>query len=99
MSTLPLWQMPVRRGCYLIGHRHTESSLQRNTYLRTFGSSSANPVHWRIDPGSQIDYPQIRAPLLEHTGELRALRLFSIHRGRQFSALIATQNGAPFVAT
>jgi serine/threonine-protein kinase len=79
MSTLPLWQTPIRQGCYLIGHRHPESSLQCNTYLRTFDPSNAKPVHWCIDPGSQIDYPQIRAHLLEHIGELRALRLFSIN--------------------
>jgi serine/threonine-protein kinase len=63
----------------MVGHRNPEALLQCNTYLRTFDAPGHKPSHWCIDPGSQIDFPFVRAHLLEHIGELKALRLFSIN--------------------
>jgi len=79
MPELSLWKAPIREGCYMVGHRNTMSLLQCNTYLRTFDPGSSKPAHWCIDPGSQIDYPHVRAHLLDHIGELKALRMFSIN--------------------
>lgn len=78
MTTQATWQTPIREGCYLVGHRNPEALLQCNTYLRSYPSGSS-PIHWCIDPGSQIDYPHVREHLLEHIGEIKALRLFSIN--------------------
>ena len=36
-------------------------------------------MHWCVDPGSRIDFPHVRRHLLEHIGDLSALRLFSIN--------------------
>ncbi|MFO0926894.1 MAG: hypothetical protein U0736_07600 [Gemmataceae bacterium] len=78
MGEQAVWQKPIREGCYLVGHRNPDTLLQCNTYLRTFVNGSG-PVHWCIDPGSQIDYPHVRDHLLAHVGDLRALRLFSVN--------------------
>jgi glyoxylase-like metal-dependent hydrolase (beta-lactamase superfamily II) len=79
MTELTIWRTPLREGCYMVGHRGPEALLHCNTYLRTFDAGGHKPAHWCIDPGSQIDYPHVRAHLLEHIGELKALRLFSIN--------------------
>ena len=79
MSALPYWKTPLREGCFLIGHRPPESLLYCNTYLRTYDSAGDRAAHWCIDPGSQIDYPHVRAHLLEHIGDMQALRMFSIN--------------------
>lgn len=71
------WQTPIGDGCYMVGHRRPQSLLQCNTYLRTFGGRQR--LHWCVDPGSQVDYPILRKHLLEHVGELAAIRLFSIN--------------------
>jgi serine/threonine-protein kinase len=63
----------------MVGHRNPQALLHCNTYLRTFDGAGHKPAQWCIDPGSQIDYPHVRAHLLEHVGELKALRLASIN--------------------
>ena len=35
MSDLPYWRVPIREGCYLVGHRDPDSLLHCNTYLRS----------------------------------------------------------------
>lgn len=78
MENPPLWQTPVAENCFMVGRRNPDSLLQCNTYLRTF-AGRGEPLHWCIDPGSQIDYPVVREQLLGHIGDLAALRLFSIN--------------------
>jgi eukaryotic-like serine/threonine-protein kinase len=79
MSEQPHWKEPIAEGCYMIGRRNPDSILQCNTYLRSFERSGKSPIHWCIDSGSQIDFPQVRQHLLEHIGEIQALRMFSIN--------------------
>lgn len=74
-----LWNTPFAEGCFMIGRRNSESLLQCNTFLRTFDGSRAAPIHWCIDPGSQIDYPEVKKNLLGHIGDLMALQMFSIN--------------------
>lgn len=78
MNELPLWKTPVAENCFMIGRRNPDSLLQCNTYLRSF-SGRGEPLHWCVDPGSQIDYPVVREQLLGHIGDMAALRLFSIN--------------------
>ena len=73
------WTKPIVEGCYMIGRRNPTSLLQCNTYLRSYERSGKSPIHWCVDPGSQIDYPEVRQHLLEHIGEMKALRMFSIN--------------------
>ena len=79
MSEQPHWNEPIAEGCYMIGRRNPDSILQCNTYLRSFERSGKSPIHWCIDPGSQLDFPQVRQHLLGHIGEFKALKLFSIN--------------------
>ena len=79
MSDQPIWKLPIADACFMIGHRNPGSLLQCNTYLRSFATRDSGPIHWCIDPGSQIDYSHVREHLLEHIGEMAALRLFSIN--------------------
>jgi glyoxylase-like metal-dependent hydrolase (beta-lactamase superfamily II) len=78
MSELPTWHVPIKDGCFMVGHRNPRSLLQCNTYLRTFGQGKS-ATNWCVDPGSQIDYPHIRKHLLEHLGSLKEIHLFSIN--------------------
>jgi glyoxylase-like metal-dependent hydrolase (beta-lactamase superfamily II) len=78
MSALPTWRVPIKEGCFMVGHRDPMSLLQCNTYLRSFGQGKT-ALNWCVDPGSQIDYPHIRKHLLEHVGSLRAIQLFSLN--------------------
>lgn len=63
----------------MIGRRNPDSLLQCNTYLRSFRGSGSETIHWCVDPGSQIDYSLVREHLLDHIGEMAALRVFSIN--------------------
>lgn len=67
----------VAEDCWFVGHRNPDSLLQCNTYLRSFEGES--PIHWCVDPGSQIDYPTVRRKLIEHVGSISNLHLFSIN--------------------
>jgi eukaryotic-like serine/threonine-protein kinase len=78
MLEAPTWQIPIGHGCFMVGRRDPHSVLQCNTYLRTF-LGKGSPMHWCVDPGSRIDFPHVRRHLLEHIGDLSALRLFSIN--------------------
>lgn len=78
MPEIQSWQLPIAEDCFMVGHRDPKSILQCNTYLRTF-RGKGSPVHWCVDPGSRIDYPDVRSHLLHHIGEMKALRLFSIN--------------------
>ena len=71
--------MQVVEDCYMVGRRNPHSLLQCNTYLRTFRGGRGGDLHWCVDPGSQIDYPEVRANLLTHIGSLRELKLFSLN--------------------
>jgi serine/threonine-protein kinase len=75
---IPRWKIPVAEGCYMVGHRDPDSLLQCNTYLRTF-TDNGKPFHWCVDPGSCLDYPQVRSNLRDHVGELREIDFFSIN--------------------
>src|SRR6516164_1935562 len=74
----PTWKTPIAEDCFMVGRREPTSILQCNTYLRTF-RGKGSPMHWCVDPGSRIDYPDIRLHLLDHIGEMTALRMFSIN--------------------
>lgn len=78
MPETPTWQIPIGNGCFMVGRRDPHSVLQCNTYLRTFQGKGA-PIHWCVDPGSRVDYPQVQKHLLEHIDHLSALQLFSIN--------------------
>ncbi len=79
MTERLIWQTPVSEDCYMVGHRNPDSLLQCNTYLRSFAGKGPSPVHWVVDPGSQIDYSSVRMHLLAHVGDLKTLRFFSIN--------------------
>ncbi|HUY37112.1 MAG TPA: hypothetical protein VMV69_30655 [Pirellulales bacterium] len=79
MSDLPIWKSPIGEGCYMVGRRNPDSLLQCNTYLRSFAAKGSETIHWCVDPDSQIDYAELREHLLEHIGEVAALRVFSIN--------------------
>jgi serine/threonine-protein kinase len=72
-------QDAVAPGVFMVGRRNPESILQCNTYLRSFERPGKEPAYWCVDPGSQIDYPDVRDHLLEHIGDLKALHMFSIN--------------------
>lgn len=74
-----LSKIPVVEDCYMIGRRNPDSLLQCNTYLRTFKTPRSSPIYWCIDPGSQIDYAEVKKNLLSHIGEMAALKMFSIN--------------------
>ncbi len=71
--------MLVTEGCYMVGRRNPDSLLQCNTYLRTFHGGRGGDLHWCIDPGSQIDYPQVRSNLLAHVESLSHLQIVSLN--------------------
>lgn len=79
MSDTPLWKLPLREGCYMVGKRDPDSLLQCNTYLRLFGENGPRRTPWCIDPGSQIDFAEVRAHLVDHLGSLSELKMFSIN--------------------
>ena len=60
MAEMQSWQTPIVEDCFMVGRRDPKSILQCNTYLRTF-RGKGSPVHWCIDPGSRIDYADVRA--------------------------------------
>jgi eukaryotic-like serine/threonine-protein kinase len=78
MDPTPIWKTPINETCFMVGRRDPDSILQCNTYLRTF-QTARSPKHWCIDPGSRLDYPEIRRHLLDHIGSMAALRMFSIN--------------------
>lgn len=78
MPEIPSWKIPIAEDCFMVGRRDPASILQCNTYLRTF-RGRGSPMHWCVDPGSRIDYSDIRLHLLDHIGEMQALRMFSIN--------------------
>jgi hypothetical protein len=78
MTEVPAWKTPIAEDCFMIGRRDQDSILQCNTYLRTF-RGKGSPVHWCVDPGSRMHYPDIRRNLLHHIGEMKTLRMFSIN--------------------
>jgi glyoxylase-like metal-dependent hydrolase (beta-lactamase superfamily II) len=78
MVEIPTWHTPIGNDCFMVGRRDPHSILQCNTYLRTF-HGKGSPVHWCVDPGSRLDYPDIRHHLLDHVGDMSALRMFSIN--------------------
>jgi glyoxylase-like metal-dependent hydrolase (beta-lactamase superfamily II) len=78
METPPHWKTPIRDVCFMVGRRDPDSLLQCNTYLRTF-HAPGSPKHWCVDPGSRLDYPEIRRHLLEHIGAMTSLKMFSIN--------------------
>jgi glyoxylase-like metal-dependent hydrolase (beta-lactamase superfamily II) len=78
MSELPSWRIPIKEGCFMVGHRNPNALLQCNTFLRSF-RQSRTPLNWCVDPGSQIDYPHIRKHVIEHIGSVKAIQLFSIN--------------------
>jgi hypothetical protein len=51
MAERPMWQTPLREGCYMVGHRNPQALLQCNTYLRTFNTGGHKPIHWCADWG------------------------------------------------
>lgn len=69
----------VAENCFQVGRRNPESLLQCNTYLRSFELGGNTRFHWCVDPGSQIDYPQVRENLLLKLESLSQLNLFSIN--------------------
>jgi glyoxylase-like metal-dependent hydrolase (beta-lactamase superfamily II) len=79
MPELPSWRVPIKEGCFMVGHRNPRALLQCNTFLRTFAPGTRSAQNWCVDPGSQVDYPKIRKHLLEHLGTLEAIQLFSIN--------------------
>ena len=76
--TEPTWKTAIAEDCFMVGRRDPDSILQCNTYLRTF-RGKGSPVHWCVDPGSRMDYADIRSHLLDHIGEMKRLRMFSIN--------------------
>jgi len=78
MSDTSIWKTPIAEDCFMVGRRNPKSILQCNTYLRTF-RGKGSPMHWCVDPGSRMDYAEVRSHLLEHIGEMSALRMFSIN--------------------
>jgi glyoxylase-like metal-dependent hydrolase (beta-lactamase superfamily II) len=74
----PTWKTPIAEDCFMVGRRDPGSILQCNTYLRTF-RGKGSPMHWCVDPGSRLDYPDVRRHLLHHVGEMKAVRMFSIN--------------------
>lgn len=72
-------QRRVVENCHFVGRRDPDSILQCNTFLRTFVGKASKPIHWCVDPGSELDYPVVRENLLRHVGELSALSLFSLN--------------------
>ncbi len=79
MSERPYWKVPIREGCFLVGHRDPDSLLHCNTYLRSFAPGSHRSAHWCIDPGSQLDFAHVRQHLIDHVGGLHEIRAFSIN--------------------
>ncbi len=79
MAENSYWKTPIAEGCFMVGRRNPHSLLQCNTYLRRFEWSGHSPVFWCVDPGSQLDYQAVRSHLLDHVGELAALRLCSVN--------------------
>lgn len=79
MASQPDSETLIAEGCFLVGHRDPNRLLQCNTYLRVFQGPSAQTVRWCVDPGSVLDYEQVKCNLLEHMESLRDLTLFSLN--------------------
>ncbi len=79
MTASPDSEMKVVENLHLVGRRNPDAILQCNTYLRTFIGASGNPTHWCIDPGSELDFPDVKQNLISHLGDLAALHLFSLN--------------------
>lgn len=75
---VPHGPLPVRDGCWMVGHRNPNSLLQCNTYLRIFEKGS-RPINVCVDPGSQFDYPVIEANIGQLIGDVGELHSFSIN--------------------
>lgn len=78
MSSTARDDMQVADDCFQVGRRNPQSLLQCNTYLRVFRSGKRT-LRWCIDPGSRLDYPQVRENLLAHVESLAELDVFSIN--------------------
>ena len=63
----------------MVGRRNPDALLQCNTYLRTFDVAGKRDTHWCIDPGSQLDYAEVRRHLIMHLGSLAELSYFSLN--------------------
>lgn len=75
---VPSGPLPVREGCWMVGHRNPHSLLQCNTYVRSFEKGS-KPIHVCVDPGSQFDYPVIEANIAQLIGDVGELHSFSLN--------------------
>ena len=75
---VPSGPLPVREGCWMVGHRNPASLLQCNTYVRSFEKGSS-PVHVCVDPGSQFDYPVIEGNITQLLGDIGELHSFSLN--------------------
>jgi serine/threonine-protein kinase len=75
---VPSGPLPVREGCWMVGHRNPHSLLQCNTYVRSFEKGST-PIHVCVDPGSQFDYPVIEANIAQLIGDVGELHSFSLN--------------------
>ena len=61
-QTVPAQPLEVAEQCWMIGYRNPSSLLQCNTYLRQF-AGSGHTTSVCVDPGSQLDRPNIEANL------------------------------------
>ena len=77
-AKVPDGPQEIRPGCWMVGKRNPESLLQCNTYVRTFEGGSS-PGHVCIDPGSQLDFPEIKENITQLVGGLGELHAFSLN--------------------
>ena len=70
--------IPVTDDCWMVGRRNPDSTLQCNTYIRTFRQFGSHR-NVCIDPGSRIDYDVIKSNIEQLVGGMREVHGMTIN--------------------